>query len=236
MSAGTLTRLRVLIRHDVRLQTRYRIYAAYGFLAVFYIAGLFFAAPLLPDWAYAIIVYTDPSVLGFFFLGGLMLLEKGEGVRLALGTSPVTATEYLASKSLTLTVLALIVTAIFGVMRGPGVHWPLYVLTVALTSIHFIGLGAFFVTKFRTVTGYIMGTAVILTPVILPAGAAFLDPMPWAAAVIPAAAQFKLMLVSLTGEVTAPALTLGLLVSALAWAGAGFTLGVRALRAEFGGS
>ena len=52
----------------------------------------------LPDWAAAFIIFTDPAALGFFFLGALMMLERSEGVRTALATTPLSLLDYLARR------------------------------------------------------------------------------------------------------------------------------------------
>ncbi|HUV31940.1 MAG TPA: hypothetical protein VMW31_00080, partial [Devosiaceae bacterium] len=69
-------RLATLVRHDARLQARYGIYAAYSVVIALYAGVLWFAGPRLPKWVIALTVLSDPAVLGFFFVGGLMLLEK----------------------------------------------------------------------------------------------------------------------------------------------------------------
>lgn len=96
-----------LIQNDFRLQWRYRIIAAYIVVVALYATVIISAQDALPNWAIAILIYSDPAVLGFFFLGGLMMLEKGENVRAALAMSAISPTQYLAAKSISLTFIAL---------------------------------------------------------------------------------------------------------------------------------
>ena len=81
-----------LLHNEARLQYRYGLYAAYAIVVTIYVALLLGLAPLLPAWGTAAIIFTDPSALGFFFLGALMMLERNEGVRRALAAAPVKAT------------------------------------------------------------------------------------------------------------------------------------------------
>lgn len=229
-----MSRLTAIIRNDVRIQMRYRIYAALAFVILLYVAVLIFASPYLPISFLSFVIYADPSVLGFFFLGGLMLFERNEGTRMALGISPLSATEYLTSKFITLTALALAAVIVMAIASGKPVRWPLYLVTVSLVSVHYIGLGAMFAVKFRTVTGYLFGSSAILIPLILPGAAAFLDPMPMVLAVIPAVSHLKLIQLSFSAADGEPwRIGCMLAVSGLA-AAIGFWIGLRALRDEFG--
>jgi fluoroquinolone transport system permease protein len=223
-----------IIRHDLRLQFRYGIYAAYAVVVGFYLAQLFFLNDVLPRWVPALIIFTDPAAVAFFFLGALMMLEKSEGVRAALAVTPMTAAEYLLGKAITLVGLSVLSCAmLIPFMDGVPSPW-LLVLTVLLTAIQYLGIGVPIALRFRTVSGYLLGSAALLTPVIAPGMLALMEPFPGWLAVLPAASQFRLMLVA-TGAATATQAEVGimLLVSAVAAAG-GIWLALRDLRREFG--
>ncbi|MEX0627377.1 MAG: hypothetical protein WD230_01970, partial [Cucumibacter sp.] len=147
------SRLAKLIVHDARLQRRYHIYAAYAVVVGLYMAVFHFAGDALPVWVVAVVIASDPSVLGFFFLGGLMLLEKAEMARMALAMTPVSAGDYLIAKTVTLTAIALVAVTLLGIVSPHPLNWPLYLGSVALVSIEFVGIGAAFALRFRTVTG-----------------------------------------------------------------------------------
>lgn len=224
----------VLFRHDLRLQYRYRIHAAYGVVVALYAVTLMAAGPLMPDWLVALLIYSDPSALGFFFLGGLMLLEKGEGARAALAISPASAWAYLVSKTATLTGLALIAVAVLGVAKPGPVHWPLLLVAVALTSVFNVALGVGLALRFRTVSGYLLGSAALLLPLFLPALAALIDPMPIGLALVPPVAQFRLVLVSLGAVTAGPGDTALMIAIAAFAAGMAAMLGARLLAVELG--
>lgn len=227
-------RLLVLLAHDARLQYRYGIYAAYGVVVALYIAVLVWAAPFLPAWVPAVVIFTDPAALGFFFLGALLMLERSEGVRPALAVSPVSAAEYFGGKLLTLTVLSLAVAAALLAFLHRAADPALLLLTVALTAIQYVGIGVPIGLSFRTVNGYLIGSAGFLTPVIAPGFLALLEDMPLWLALIPAVSQLRLLLVA-TGAADASAgeLAVMLAVSGVAAAG-GCWVALRFLRREFG--
>lgn len=228
------SRLATLIVHDMRLQYRYGIYLAYAFVIALYVGILVSVGPWLPAWGPALIIFTDPAALGFFFLGALMMLEKSERVRTALAVAPLSAADYYLAKLVTLTGLALVSCAILMLFLHQSADPALLLLTVALTSIQYVGIGVPIALTFRTVNGYLIGSAGFLTPVIAPGFLALLDPMPIWLALIPAVSQFRLILVA-TGAAGAglAELIVMLTVCAVAASGASW-LALRALRRELG--
>jgi fluoroquinolone transport system permease protein len=229
MRARALT----LAGHDVRLQYRYGIYGAYAFVIAFYVAAVVWGRPWLPDWAPALIIYTDPAAVGFFFLGALMMLEKSEGVRVALSVAPVSAADYLAGKFITLTGLAMVACGILAVVLNEG-DAVLLVATAALTSLAFLGIGVPIALRFRTVNAYLVGSSAFLTPIIAPAFLALLPDLPLWATVLPPIAQFQLILVA-TGAQTAGAAEIAFMLAVCAIAAAGAVwFALVSLRREFG--
>lgn len=229
-----MTRLLALAAHDARLQFRYGIYVAYGFVIALYCVAIWGAGALLPVWAPGVVVFSDPAALGFFFLGALMMLERTEGVRMALAVTPLTAAQYLASKIITLSGLSLLSCVVLLLALHDAPNPALMLGAVALTSIAFIGIGVPIALRFRTVNAYLVGAAAVLTPIIAPAAFALLDPMPLWLAIWPPIAQFRLILVT-TGYGTASAADLGvMLIVAVLTAVAACLVAQRALRWELG--
>lgn len=229
-----MSKAAVLLAHDARLQYRYGIYVAYAFVVGFYIAALTLGRGILPDWAVAALIYTDPAAVGFFFLGALMMLEKAEGVRAALAISPVTSLHYLIGKLISLTALAVIASAVLLLVHGAAPHPALLIATVTLISLTFIGIGVPVAILFRTVNEYLIGSSAFLTPLIAPAFLALLDPMPAWLAIWPPVAQFRLLLVSLGyAEADDPAIVFMLVVCAAGAVGA-LWLALASLRRELG--
>lgn len=227
-------RIGMLIAHDARLQRRYYIWAAYGVVVALYAAFLYFGGAAVPAWSAALVIASDPAVLGFFFLGGLMLLEKAEAARMALAMTPVSAFDYLAAKTVTLTAIALIAVVALGLLMRFSINWPVYLATVVLVSVEFIGLGAAMALRFKTVSGYLIMSGGLLLPLVLPGGLAFIEPMPGWAIALPFAAPMRLLLVSLGGaEAWAGEIAAMLAVTAL-YAAAGFGIGIIELQKEFG--
>jgi fluoroquinolone transport system permease protein len=227
-------RVATLIVHDARLQWRYGIYAAYAVVMLAYAAIITTAGERFPAWVAATIVFTDPAALGFFFLGALMMLERSEGVRAALTVAPIAAADYLGAKAATLTTMALVASAVLSVLIHGSTNQVLLLVAVTLTSLQYVGIGVPIALRFRTVSGYLVGSAGFLAPMIAPGFLALLDPFPLWLAVVPAVSQYRLILLSVGAATATPAeLVVMLLVAALSALGA-LWLAHKALRTEFG--
>jgi len=66
-----------------------------------------------------------------------------------------------------------------------------------LTSIAFVAVGFPIAARFKTVSAYMMGAGLIFIPIAMPMVFAILDPLPLWANFIPAAAQLRLLMISL---------------------------------------
>ena len=183
--------------NDVRLQVRNGIYYAYGFVLLIYLTLLYFSGEYLPIWALGLLIYSDPAVLGFFFLGALLILEKSEGTRTALAVTPMPATHYYISKTLSLTLVSLVSAMLIALFAHEHIHWPLYLTTVIFVSVTFISIGFPIALYFKTATSYLMGAAAILAPIMLPMFFALAPSFPIWAFLFPPAVHFRLVLVSL---------------------------------------
>ncbi|MBV7380442.1 hypothetical protein [Maritimibacter dapengensis] len=223
-----------LLGHDARLQFRYGIYYAYAFVVGFYVVTIWSLGAALPGWFVGLLIYTDPAVVGFFFLGALMMLEKSEGVRAALGITPMTASDYFWAKTVTLSTLSVVAVLAMSVALHKGANLLVLLPTVFLTSVFYLGIGVQVTRLFSTVTSYLMGSMLVLLPIVLPAGLAFIPDMPIWAMLVPTAAQFKLILIGTNfGDAAFGEIVLMLTVSVVG-AVASVAVAQRSLKADFG--
>lgn len=157
--------------YDIRLQWRHGFYYAYALICSVYILLLHL---LPPEWKKPVAValtFSDPSTLGFVFIGGLVLLEKGQGILDNLFVSPLRAEEYILSKTLALALLSLLSASVIH-LAGFGVEGlrPLFVCGVVLTSFFFTVVGLGFAVRCRTLNGFFLmssvGTIGFMVPLI----------------------------------------------------------------------
>ena len=55
-------------------------------------------------------LFIDVSIFGFFFMGGMLYLEKDDGVLEALVATPLRTNDYLLTKIISLTLLSIVVS------------------------------------------------------------------------------------------------------------------------------
>jgi fluoroquinolone transport system permease protein len=138
-------RLITSLLHDIKYQYRHGFYFIYIIIVLFY----FIIFEILPDaWrAHAVtaVLFLDPVVLGFFFIGGILLLEKGERVLDALFVSPLTVWEYVISKAVSLGILSAaagLIIAASGLGRRANFALLVPVLLLGSVVYTFVGLAA----------------------------------------------------------------------------------------------
>lgn len=166
---SSLRRFVSMLRWDVQLQMRYGLYTVYAVITMLYVAGVLGVPAEVRPAAVTFVVFSDPVFLGMFFIGALVLFEKGDGVLDALTVSPLGRREYLVSKVLSLTVLALLSSLIVALL-GHGLDFDggLFLLGVVLSSVLFVLIGFIAVARFDTINAYLMTALVYMLPTGFP--------------------------------------------------------------------
>lgn len=116
-----------------------------------------------------VFIITNMIIGTFYFIAGMVLFEKGEGVLQGIIVTPLRVEEYLGSKIFTLTVLAIIenimiVTVIF----GTGYNVLLLLAGTILTAIIYILVGFVVVSRYSSISEYLMPSALITLLLMLP--------------------------------------------------------------------
>lgn len=151
-----MTRLASTMHWDVRLQFRNGFYYAAGVVAVFCIALLSWLSEPHLAWILPPFVLGNLLVNTFYFLGGLVLLEKREGTLEAQIVTPLRTWEYLASKVATLAALSLIENlSIVILTHGPGFGVLPLVAGIASASALYALLGFVAVARYDSINEYL---------------------------------------------------------------------------------
>ena len=119
-----MSRLGATLECDVRLQYANGFYLAVAFMLAFFA----FVVMQLPafDWArwLPVLLFSNLVTATFFFMAALIMLEKGEGTLAAQVVTPLSISEYLLSKLLTLGTLSLVESLLLVlIVHGPGFRW-----------------------------------------------------------------------------------------------------------------
>lgn len=164
------------ILQDIKFQYKYGFYFIYAVMILFYLIVVSLLPQSWRSMATAIVIFSDPAALGFFFIGGILLLERGERVLDALFVSPLEVWEYVLSKALSLGIISAAVGALLALF-GPGlpVNYPLLVVSLLAGSTFYTLVGMIAGIRARTVNQYMVITVpaeIVLSapPVLLLAG------------------------------------------------------------------
>jgi len=156
---------------DMKFQWKQGFYSIYLIVSFMYLLILSQLPHFILDYALPIIVFSDPSVLGLFFIGGMVLLEKEQGIIQLLVVSPLTIKEYMLSKIIALTFIALIAGLfITGVSAYKPVNYIPLIIGIILTSIFFTLLGFVISTKAKNLNAFFLymmpWTALFMVPCV----------------------------------------------------------------------
>jgi hypothetical protein len=162
-------RLQATMACDVRLQFRNGFY--YATLAVTLFSVLIIR--LLPardlSWLLPAIIVNNVIVTGFYFLSGLVLLEKGEGSLEAQIVTPLRPREYLGSKVATLVVLSLCESMPLALAMTDAHFQPgLMMAGIALGTTLFALTGFVAVTRYDSINAFLLPSALVVALLALP--------------------------------------------------------------------
>jgi fluoroquinolone transport system permease protein len=160
------------LRWDIVLQSRNGFYWATAFV-VLVVGGLLVAVPEAARanasvWVPAIVA-INLQITTFFFVAGLMLLERDEGTLAALSVSPLSPTAYLATRTVTLTALAAVETiAIILIAFHAGRSWLLVLSGTAALGVIYTAVGAAVATRYASINALLLPASLVVTLLLLP--------------------------------------------------------------------
>jgi fluoroquinolone transport system permease protein len=160
------------LRWDVVLQARNGFYWATGFL-VLVVGGLLLNVPATARadgaaWVPALLA-VNLQITTFFFVAGLMLLERDEGTLTALAVSPFSPGAYLATRTITLTTLATVETvAVVLIVFGASGSWGLILSGTAALGVIYTGFGSAVGARYPSVNEMLLPASVFVSVLLLP--------------------------------------------------------------------
>lgn len=151
-------RQRGLLLGDIRFQFKYGFYYVYSIFLILYIALLLIFPDSWREKAAIIMIFTDPSAMGLFFMGAIVLFEKSERVLNTIAISPVNAYEYVISKLCSIGLISTIVGVILGFTAGI-IYNPLsFIIGIFLCSCLFSSIGLIVACKTKTLNQFMLAT------------------------------------------------------------------------------
>lgn len=147
-----------LLLHDFRLLFRNQIVTISVVVTLAYVGVFRFLAQFgAVEKLLILIIFNDPALLGFLFVGVMVLFEKNEGTWQALAVTPVRTSQYILSKSIALTIISLLCScAMVLAAYGWQFHWGYFTLATLLTTLLYSMLGFIAVARQRLFNKYIL--------------------------------------------------------------------------------
>lgn len=152
-----MRRLLATARCDVALQLRHGFYYATAFVLIFCVALVSRLPSLNLNWLLPALVFGNLLLNTFYFIGGLILLEKGEGTLEAQVVTPLRYWEYLASKVGTLALLGLVENIVIVLLLvGLGFNLLPLAASLLLTAVLYCLAGIIVVVRYASINEYLM--------------------------------------------------------------------------------
>jgi fluoroquinolone transport system permease protein len=158
-----------IIAWDIRFALRYHIITVAIVITMLYT----FIFKIIPGAdimeVLVSLIFSDPSMLGFIFVGAMVLFEKDANTLQALTVTPVKPWQYLWSKAISLTLIALVCSiGMAYIGHGFGIRLIFFIPAVVLTSFIFTFIGFIGVSRVKNFNQYIILIPLFLLPTILP--------------------------------------------------------------------
>jgi len=175
-----MKRLISTIGCDLRLQFRNGFYAATVFVTILWALILLQTGSFDMRWLLPPLVIGNLMVGTFSFIGGLVLLERGEGSLIAQVVTPLRISEYLTSKVVTLTILALVETLVIVILMA-GWHFNAFLLIIGavLTGAIYCLAGFIAVARYDSINEYLLPSGMYIALLWMPLIAYIGQWRPW---------------------------------------------------------
>jgi fluoroquinolone transport system permease protein len=154
---------------QLRLLIRYQIILTAFVIAAAYILAFKLVPFIQIDKVLIFLIFSDPTLLGFIFIGAMILFEKADQTLPAQVITPLHSSEFLWAKAIALLVPALI-CSLSMMMAGQGTQFRviLFILNTGLSSLIFTFLGIVGVMHVKTFNQYLIVIPLFLAPTSLP--------------------------------------------------------------------
>jgi len=158
-----------LFTFDLRFQWRHGFYLVYLLVCAVYWVLLQLIPEQHRDEAAIVLTFSDPCALGLILAGGIVLLERDQGIHDPLFVSPIHLREYLLAKAGSLSLLSLMAGWVIHLASGSLPGSPLAFSAGILLSSSFMTLLSIGVAaRYRTINGFILMIQVHALPFVLP--------------------------------------------------------------------
>ena len=162
-------RIMTALKQDLKFQFRHKFYHAYLIVSIIYIALLLSLPGDLRPFIAGIIIFSDPAMLGFFFISAIILLEKGDRILESLFVTPLKLEEYITAKLASLGALSLLTSLVIVLITiETRVNYLLLIVGVILTAATFTIFGLAITAWIKSVNQFLIISTLFSMIAVLP--------------------------------------------------------------------
>lgn len=189
-----MTRLLNALKADIIFQYKQGFYLIYIIITLMYLLVLSQLNITLVKYILPVLVYIDPSILGLFFIGGILLLEKEQGILSLVYVTPLKTLEYMVSKLVSLCIISLIASLSLSLFAYSGkVNYLLLIIGISLSSLIYTLFGFSIASKSKSVNDFFVKMIPLMITFILPCILMFVFPNFYWLNIFPSVSALKLV-------------------------------------------
>lgn len=188
-----MSRVITLARVDGLLAWRRGVIGAAAAVVIIYVILLRVLGETVAEALLPYLVFSDPAALGFFFVGGIVLADRAEGVAAAVSTSPVEPWQIVVGRVGVLSAIGSAGGLAVGLGSGLAVEWLTFVPAVVLTAVVYTSFGYAVAMRAGSVNEYFARATAWSIPLFAPLVAFALDPERWILSMWPTTASLILL-------------------------------------------
>ena len=157
------------MRWDITLQWKQGFYFVCVFAALAWIVFLSQFSKESLQYLLPPFLLLSLNITTYFFVAGLVLFEKGEGVLEGLVVTPLKIKEYLISKTATLTFLALLENLLIVILvYGFGIAVLPLITGIVFMSVIYVLIGFVVVARYDSISEYLLPSSFFIGVLQLP--------------------------------------------------------------------
>ncbi len=146
-----------LLWADIRFAWRHGFYFVYILLTAAYVLLIKNIPVTVGRIVSPLLIYGDPSIVGMFFMGAIVLLERQQGILDYMMVTPLSNHTYMLSKVISMTMVSIFAGClIMALTVGFQVAWGWFIIGMVLTSIVHTLLGIMIALRCTTLNELIM--------------------------------------------------------------------------------
>lgn len=151
-------KLSALIKGDIRFQFKYGFYFLYMIMTVLYLVLINVLPQTWRAQGAALMIFSDPAAMGLYFMGAIVLFEKGERVLDSIAVSPIRPVEYVLSKLISIAAISVAAGVAIGIGGAISANPFFFVIGVFLGSCLFSAVGLIVAVKISTLNQFVVAT------------------------------------------------------------------------------